>query len=81
MAEIRAFPAVRRCELIMRNARLAASYGETGGFNHLNQLVRKHHARLLKLGVRLDEANRDTETLRNALHSQYRRFRATGGAA
>lgn len=81
MAEIRAFPVARRRGLIVKNARLAATYSDAGARNHLASVVSQHLKRLDRLGVDPAEASADAEALRAALWTHYTRFRAMGGVA
>lgn len=81
MAEIRVFPVARRRGLIVKNARLAATYSDAGARNHLASVVAQHLKRLHRLGVDPEEAGADAEALRTALGSHYARFRAMGGVA
>ncbi len=49
MAEIRVFPVARRRGLIVKNARLAATYSDAGARNHLASVVAQHLKRLHRL--------------------------------
>lgn len=81
MAKVRVFPGARRRGLIVKNARLAATYSDAGARNHLASVVAQHAKRLDRLGVDPKEAWADAEALRTALWTHYARFRAMGGVA